>query len=218
MSDLIYIKDPKSIEKKSFEIIESHVDKKLLDRKEWPVIRRVIHTTADFDYTNLLEFSKDAIEAGTTAIKSGSCIVTDTRMAMAGINKNALSTFGCNVTCFIRDPKVAQIAKKQGITRSMASMLVAVQDDKNEIFVLGNAPTALFQLIELINAKKVKPALIVGVPVGFVGAEESKEALSKLSIPYIMTRGKKGGSNIAAAIVNALLYMVIEEKEYGAHR
>ena len=217
MSDLVYIKDPRAIEKRSFEIIESQVDEKLLLKKEWPIIRRVIHTTADFDYVDLMDISEVAIQKGIDAISTGASLVTDTRMAMEGINKKALGHFGCDVNCFIRDPRIASIAKEQGITRSMASMLVAAKDDKNKIFVLGNAPTALFQLIELINAKKVKPALVVGVPVGFVGAEESKEALCKLSIPYITIRGKKGGSNIAAAIVNALLYMAIEEKGYETH-
>ncbi len=217
MSDLIYIEDPETIEKKSFEIIESHVDKKLLESKEWPIIRRVIHTTADFDFADLLEFSNDALEAGTAAIKSGFNIVTDTRMAMAGINKKNLRTFECDIKCFIRDPRVMQIAKTQRITRSMASMIIAAEDEKNKIFALGNAPTALFKLIELINSGITKPALIIGVPVGFVGAEESKKTLSRLSIPYITTRGKKGGSTIAAAIVNALLHMTLEEKEHEAH-
>jgi len=218
MSDISYIKDPKAIEKKSFQIIESQVDKELLKREEWPVIRRGIHTAAAFEYATLLDFSKDAINEGVAAIQGGAGVITDTRMAMAGINKNALSRFGCDVKCFIRDPHIAEMAKKRGITRSMASMLVAAEDDGNRIFVLGNAPTALFQLIELVNLKKVKPSLIIGVPVGFVGAKESKEALAKLSIPYITTHGRKGGSNIAAAIMNALLYMAIEEKGNGIHK
>lgn len=212
MSDLEYIKNPKAIEKRSFEIIESQVDKKLIDQKEWPVIRRVIHTTADFDFAKLLDFSEDAIDTGVAALKSGFNIVTDTRMAMAGINKKNLGILGCGVQCFIRDPRIAQIAKEQGITRSMASMIIASKDEKNKIFALGNAPTALFKLIELIDSGITKPALIIGVPVGFVGAEESKEALSKLSVPYIVTRGRKGGSPIAAAIVNALLHMAIGDK------
>jgi precorrin-8X/cobalt-precorrin-8 methylmutase len=218
MSDLVYIKDPDAIKKKSFDTIESQVDKKLKDSKEWPIIRRVIHTTADFDFADLLYFSKDAVEAGVTAIKSGFNIVTDTKMAMEGINKNNLRIFGCDVQCFIRDPRAAKIAKVQGITRSMASMILSTEDNNNKIYALGNAPTALFKLIELINSGITKPALIIGVPVGFVGAEESKKALSELSIPYITTLGKKGGSTIAAAIVNALLHIAIEEKKHETNR
>jgi precorrin-8X/cobalt-precorrin-8 methylmutase len=204
----MYIKNPKEIEKRSFEIIGENIDEKRFDERELKIVKRVIHTTADFEFADILKISKEAIDTGIKAIKEGSNIVTDTKMAMAGINKKTLKRFGCDISCFIDAPEVLSLAKEKSITRSMASMIIASQDKKNKIFVIGNAPTALFQLAELIKSGILKPDLIIGVPVGFVGAAESKEAVKELGIPYIITEGRKGGSNIAAAIINALMYMI----------
>ncbi|MDI6604268.1 MAG: precorrin-8X methylmutase [Thermoanaerobacteraceae bacterium] len=204
----MYIKNPKEIEKRSFEIIGENIDEKRFDERELKIVKRVIHTTADFEFADILKISKEAIDTGIKAIKEGSNIVTDTKMAMAGINKKTLKRFGCDINCFIDAPEVLSLAKEKSITRSMASMIIASQDKKNKIFVIGNAPTALFQLAELIKSGILKPDLIIGVPVGFVGAAESKEAVKELGIPYIITEGRKGGSNIAAAIINALMYMI----------
>lgn len=212
MGNLSYVKTPEGIEKKSFEIIEENVDKSNFDSKEWNIIRRVIHTTADFEFANLLKFSPGAIKAGILALQKGCRIYADTRMAEAGINKKALKQLGCEVLCMVDDAQAAEMAKHEGITRSMASIMMASEFSDIQIYALGNAPTALFKLIELIREGKANPDLIIGVPVGFVGAAESKEELSKLSVPYIITKGQKGGSNIAAAIVNALMYMSLEEK------
>lgn len=212
MGNLSYVKTPEGIEKKSFEIIEKNVDKANFNSKEWNVVRRVIHTTADFEFANLLKFSPGATEAGLSAMQKGCRIYTDTRMAEAGINKKALRELGCDVLCMVDDVQAAAMAKREGITRSMASVMIASEFSDIKIYALGNAPTALFKLIELIREGKANPDLIIGVPVGFVGAAESKEELSKLSVPHIITKGQKGGSNIAAAIVNALMYMSLEEK------
>lgn len=212
MGNLSYVKTPEGIEKKSFEIIEENVDKSNFDSKEWNIIRRVIHTTADFEFANLLKFSPGAIEAGILALQKGCRIYTDTRMAEAGINKKALKQLGCEALCMVDDVQVLEMAKREGITRSMASIMMAATFPDIKIYALGNAPTALFKLIELIREGKACPDLIIGVPVGFVGAAESKEELSNLSVPHIITKGQKGGSTIAAAIVNALMYMSLEEK------
>lgn len=197
---------PEEIEKRSFEIITRELGNRRLDEKQAPIIKRVIHTSADFDYVDNLCFSEDAVDAFQRAIRNGTCIVTDTKMAKAGINKQRLAAYGGEVYCFMSDEDVAQIAKKQGSTRAVASMDKAAALDKDLIFVIGNAPTALVRLYELIDQGKISPKGIVGVPVGFVNVVEAKEMIMKASVPYIVARGRKGGSNIAAAIVNALLY------------
>lgn len=207
MSGMHFICDPLEIERKSFEIIDSHIPAGKFGSKELWVLKRVIHATADFDYVETLRISDDAIDAGIDAFKKGVTIVTDTKMVAAGINKKALNKWGCNVKCYIDDPDVASYAKNNCITRSMAAMIKAVEEPDNRVFAIGNAPTALYQLVELVKNKKARPDLIIGVPVGFVGAAESKELLKALDIPYITIEGRKGGSTIAAAIVNALLYM-----------
>ncbi|MGB9779783.1 precorrin-8X methylmutase [Caldanaerobacter sp.] len=203
-----YLKDPIEIEKKSFEIIGSLIDESKFDERELKIVKRVIHATADLDFSNILKISSGAIEAGLSALKEGFAIVTDTRMIEAGINKQALKKVGAEVKSYIDLPDVEKIAKEKGITRSMAAMIKASEDERAKIFVIGNAPTALFKLCELVNEKKIQPSLIIGVPVGFVGAEESKEEVKKLGVPYIITEGRKGGSTVAVAIVNALLYML----------
>lgn len=203
-----YIHNPKAIEEKSFEIITEMLGSKEYTQQEGNIIKRVIHTTADFEYADLLEISDGAIEMALEEIRKGSHIVTDTNMAYSGINKRVVASFGGQVHCFIADEEVARVAKEKGITRAMASMDAAAQNPKNRIYAVGNAPTALFRLKELIESGKAKPAIIIGVPVGFVNVVEAKEAIKALGIPYIIVNGRKGGSTVAAAIVNAILYMI----------
>ena len=200
---------PMDIEKRSFEIITENLgDRKFLPEEE-PIIKRAIHTTADFDYADNLVFSKDAVNKGILALKNGCDIVTDTQMAKAGINKTVLEKLGGTVHCFMSDEDVAKEAKERGITRAIVSMERAAKLRKPCIFAIGNAPTALITLKELLDAKKMEPALIIGVPVGFVNVVESKELIISSSAPYIVARGRKGGSNVAAAICNALLYQIM---------
>ena len=206
MSD--YMKIPHRIEEKSFEIITEELGNRTFPEDIGKIIKRIIHTTADFQYADITVISDGAIEAAKAAILSGAHIVTDTKMAMAGINKPKLAQFGGQVNCYISHDDVVVKAKEKGTTRAMEAMEKAVGNEQNKIYVVGNAPTALFVLKEYIEAGKVKPSLVIGVPVGFVGAAESKEALEKLDVPYITTRGRKGGSTVAAAIVNAVLYML----------
>ena len=204
---------PRDIEKRSFEIITKELgDKKLLPGTEL-IVKRCIHTSADFDYADNLAFSEDVVEKAMQAIKEGACIVTDTQMAKSGINKMALARYGGEVYCFMSDADVAEIAKKNGTTRATASMDKAAAMDKKLIFAIGNAPTALVRLYELIEDGKLDPALIIGVPVGFVNVVQSKELIMEADVPYIVARGRKGGSNIAACIVNALLYMIDDRRD-----
>ncbi|MCT4593024.1 MAG: precorrin-8X methylmutase [Anaeromicrobium sp.] len=203
-----YVKTPHLIEEKSFEIITEELGDKTFPEEIGRIVKRVIHTTADFEYADITIISDGAIEAAKEAVKKGYNIVTDTNMAKSGINKRILKSFGGEVRCFIADEDVAKRAKEEKTTRAMAAMNKAIEDETNKIFVIGNAPTALFKLKEHMEAGRVKPALIIGVPVGFVGAAESKEELEKLDVPYITIRGRKGGSTVAAAIMNAILYMI----------
>ncbi len=198
---------PEDIEKKSFEIITKELGEITLEDRLAPIIKRVIHTTADFDYLNNLCFSENVVEHAIKAIKNGAAIVTDTNMALSGINKQALSKGGGTAHCFMAEEDVAREAKEKNVTRASISMEKALQLKKQIIFAIGNAPTALIKLEELIREKKVQPALIIGVPVGFVNVIEAKELIMKTDVPYIVSKGRKGGSNVAAAIVNALLYM-----------
>ena len=198
---------PMEIEKRSFEIIESELPHPI-DPALAPIIKRVIHTSADFDYADSLCFSDDVVAKAHEAIKNGACIVTDTQMAKAGINKKNLARYGGEVYCFIADEDVAKAAKEQGTTRSAASMDKAASLGKPLIFAIGNAPTALVRICELIEEGKLDPKLVIGVPVGFVNVVQSKEMIMKEPVPYIVARGRKGGSNVAACIVNALLYML----------
>ncbi len=197
---------PMEIEKRSFEIITQELQTEL-PKEQAPIIKRCIHTSADFDYAKNLCFSKDAVEQALAALKGGACIVTDTQMAKSGINKKALAKYGGEVYCFMSDEDVARKAKEDGTTRATASMDKAAALEKPLIFAIGNAPTALVRLYELIEEKKLRPELIIGVPVGFVNVVQSKELIMETDIPYIVARGRKGGSNIAACICNALLYM-----------
>lgn len=206
---MVEIIKPMEIEKRSFEIITELLGERKLAPENELVIKRVIHTTADFDYADNLAFSPDAVAKGIAALKNGCHIVTDTTMALSGINKTILGKLGGQVHCYIADPDVAEEAKARGITRSAVSMEKAAQLEQPCIFAIGNAPTALFALHELIAAGKLAPALVIGVPVGFVNVVESKETIMQDKVPYIVARGRKGGSNVAAAICNALLYQIM---------
>ena len=197
---------PMDIEKRSFAIITEELGYELPEDKA-PIIKRCIHTSADFDYAQNLMFSDDVVEKALKALKNGACIVTDTQMAKAGINKKALQKFGGEVYCFMSNEEVAEIARKNGTTRATASMDKAAALQKPLIFAIGNAPTALVRLYELIEDGKLQPELIIGVPVGFVNVVQSKELIMQADVPYIVAKGRKGGSNIAACICNALLYM-----------
>lgn len=199
---------PAEIEKRSFEIIAEELKQrniKLPEDKD-KIIRRAIHTSADFDYAETLTFSENAVEVIKDLIRNGADIVTDTNMALAGVNKKTLAKFGGIAHCFMADEDVAEEAKRRGVTRAAVSMEKAAKIDKPIIFAIGNAPTALIRLYELIHESDWRPAFIIGVPVGFVNVEASKELFLDLDIPYIINRGRKGGSNIAAAICNAVLY------------
>lgn len=198
---------PNEIEEKSFEIITSELGDIKLDEKLAPIIKRVIHTSADFEYVKTLKFSKDAVEKALSAIKNGVDIVTDTQMAMAGISKVTLGKSGGQVHCFMSDEDVAREAKAKSVTRASVCMEKASRLQKPLIIAIGNAPTALIKLDELIESGKINPVLIIGAPVGFVNVVESKELIMQSGVEYIVAEGRKGGSNIAAAIVNALLYM-----------
>lgn len=200
---------PMEIEQRSFEIITELLGNRVLDPENELVIKRVIHTTADFDYADNLTFSEHAVQKGIAALKSGCDIVTDTQMAKAGINKTILASLGGEVHCFMSDPDVAQEARSRGVTRALVSMEKAAALEKPCIFAIGNAPTALLSLEQLMEEGKAAPALIIGVPVGFVNVEMSKERIiAAARAPYIIARGRKGGSNVAAAICNALLYQI----------
>ena len=207
----MYITQPQNIENKSFEIIQTVIDEARADYQfadlwQEKVIKRCIHTTADFDWLDILRFSAGVNEIILNALQSGITIYTDTNMALSGLNKIRLDRLGCQYRCYVAESSVRETAHKNNITRSMAAVEAAVQEAGEKLFVFGNAPTALFRLLELYNEGKVKPAAVIGVPVGFVGAQESKEALMQTDIPYIAASGRKGGSNVAAAIVNAFLY------------
>lgn len=207
-----YLKQPQQIERQSFEIIGDIIaserpDYRFADALQEAVIKRVIHTTADFDWLDILWFSPQVLQHIAAGLRRGCTLYTDTTMALSGINKTLLQQMGCECRCFISDPRVVAEAKAQGITRSMAAVDVALAEDGEKLFVFGNAPTALFRLLE----RHARPIAAVGVPVGFVGAAESKEALKQSDLPCIVACGRKGGSNVAAAIINAILYHMREE-------
>lgn len=201
---------PEEIEKRSFEIITEELLKRniSLPKEEELITKRVIHTSADFDYAETLCYSKGAVEILKELIKNGADIVTDTNMALAGINKKALTKFGGEVHCFMADEDTRLLAKQRNVTRAAVSMEKAAAIEKPVVFAIGNAPTALIKLYEMMEKLDWKPAFIIGVPVGFVNVEAAKELILKTNIPYIINRGRKGGSNIAAAICNAVLYQL----------
>lgn len=199
---------PADIENRSFKIISSELDERgiELDPSYAHIIKRCIHTSADFDYAESLYFSDGVVDRIASALAAGSSIITDTKMAQAGINKNKLAQFGGTTLCFISADDVAEEAKRREVTRSYVAMEKAMLLDKPVIFAIGNAPTALFSIISMFEQKKIEPVAVIGVPVGFVNVVESKELLIKSGIPCIVNRGRKGGSNIAACIVNAIQY------------
>ncbi|MCH4888270.1 precorrin-8X methylmutase [Acidaminobacter sp. JC074] len=205
-----YIKNPMMIEEKSFDIIGEEGKELLKDftKEELMIVKRIIHTTADFEYAKLTEIHPKAIEAAKKALRNGHHIYADTSMIMMGVNRRKLKEFDVSVLNYVHDEDVYETAEKEGITRSMAGIKKACKDDKVKIFAIGNAPTAIFQLKELIEAGYPKPDLIIGVPVGFVGADESKEILSDMDVPYIRVNGRKGGSPVAVAIINAIFKMI----------
>ena len=199
---------PADIEKKSFEIISSELAERgiFLDPETEMITKRVIHTTADFDYAGTMCYSENAVKTARELLMNGADIVTDTRMAFSGINKNVLARLGGTAHCFIGDEDVAAEAKARGITRSAVCMEKACSIKRPVIFAIGNAPTALIRIREMMDKGSFRPAFIIGVPVGFVNVEYAKELIIETDVPYIINRGRKGGSNVAAAICNALLY------------
>lgn len=204
---------PQEIEKRSFEIISEELKERgiIIPKEEEMITKRVIHTSADFDYAQTMAYSENAVNIIKQLIKDGADIVTDTNMALAGINKKVLADFGGQAHCFMADEEVALLAKERGTTRAAVSMEKASEIEKPVIFAVGNAPTALIQLYEMSKNKDWKPAFIIGVPVGFVNVEAAKELIMETDIPYIINVGRKGGSNIAAAICNAVLYELRKE-------
>lgn len=201
---------PADIEKRSFEIISQELAEKniVLPKEQRLVTMRAIHTTADFDYANTMRYSADAVAIAKNLLQSGADIVTDTNMAFTGINKKKLAQYGGQAHCFMADEDVAIEAKKRQVTRATVSMEKAMRIDKPVIFAIGNAPTALISLHEIMQKTGKKPEFVIGVPVGFVNVEAAKELIMESDIPYIVNQGRKGGSNVAAAICNALLYQL----------
>lgn len=204
---------PADIEKRSFEIIESELEAEIPAELK-PVVIRAIHTTADFDYAENLYFSENIIDKALSVLDKGAVIVTDTNMARAGINKAALARHGCECMCFMADEDVAEAAKLNGTTRAAASVDKAASLGRPVIYAVGNAPTALVRLCEHISAGSFVPEFVIGAPVGFVNVVQSKEMLIRSGIPCIVARGRKGGSNVAAAICNALLYILDDKKGF----
>ena len=199
---------PEQIEQRSFEIIDGELKKRgiVLPKEQEMITKRVIHTTADFEYTDTLTFSKGAVGIARELLKKGADIVTDTNMALSGINKRSLAGLGGEVHCYMADETVAKLARERGTTRAAVSMEMAAKIQKPVIFAVGNAPTALIQIYEMMQGSDWRPAFVIGVPVGFVNVEAAKELILQTDVPFIINRGRKGGSNVAAAICNALIY------------
>jgi len=196
--------DPAGIEAESFRIIDAEAGNHGFSSQEWPLVRRVVHTSADFEFVANTVFTSGAVEAGIEALRGGCRIYCDTNMIRAGVNKARLERLGCELRCYVADADVAREARERGVTRSLVGMEKGVAEGCR-IFLIGNAPTALYALLDLHAAGQVAPALVVGCPVGFVGAAESKEELHASSVPHIVCRGRKGGSTIAVALLNALM-------------
>lgn len=209
-----YIKNPKAIEDKSMEIIYSYVKDLNLTEDEIRVYSRTVHASGDVEYAKLVRTSEGAVAAGIEALNKGAHIFTDVEMVRTGINKAALALKGSEVHCLISDPEVREMAKELGVTRSIAAMRKFGKQLEGQIVAIGNAPTALYEVLRLALEEGIKPALIVGIPVGFVGAAESKDYLAEVSpVPYITVKGNKGGSPIAASVVNALLYTDVHRND-----
>ena len=203
---------PHEIEQLSFQIIDGEAGDHGFSADQWPVVRRVIHTSADYEWQQMIRFHPQAIVSGVSAIRRGCPIITDTNMARAGIRQRDLARFGGTVNCYMTDERVAETAARKGITRAKAAVDVAAPSITGGIYVVGNAPTALLRLVELIDQGTLRPALVVGLPVGFVNAAESKALLLECDVPHVTNVGRKGGSNVAAAVVNALIIKAGEKK------
>ena len=204
---------PLEIELESFRIIEREAGPHEFTPEQWPIVRRMIHTSADFDYLRTVRFHPRAVSAGIEALRAGRPVITDTNMARAGIRKQDAERLAVAVGCHMDDPAVHAAARSSGTTRAEAAVDAAVAEMEGGIYVVGNAPTALLRLIDRVGSGQARPALIVGLPVGFVNAAESTAALAALDHPFITNEGRKGGSNVAAAVVNALLLLAQEKNE-----
>ena len=212
-----YIKKPEDIEKRSFEIITEELGEKIkkFTEEELPIVKRVIHTTADFEYADLIEFLEDPISSAKEALSGGCKIYCDTNMIVNGLSKNILKKFNCIPYTLVSDAEVSKKAKARGVTRSIVGMEHAGKDKETKIFLIGNAPTALYKLKEMIEKNEIeKPALVVGVPVGFVGAAESKEIFKNIKVPYITINGRKGGSTVAVSILHGILYQIYKREGF----
>ena len=208
---------PEQIEQRSFEIIDGELKKRgiVLPKEQEMITKRVIHTTADFEYTDTLTFSEGAVGIARELLKKGADIVTDTNMALSGINKRSLAGLGGEVHCYMADETVAKLARERGTTRAAVSMEIAAKIQKPVIFAVGNAPTALIQIYEMMQGSDWRPAFVIGVPVGFVNVEAAKELILQTDVPFIINRGRKGGSNVAAAICNALISQEADHERIG---
>ena len=212
-----YIKKPEDIEKRSFEIITEELGEKVekFTEEELPIVKRVIHTTADFEYADLIEFLEDPISSAKEALSGGCKIYCDTNMIVNGLSKNILKKFNCIPYTLVSDAEVSKEAKARGVTRSIVGMEHAGKDKETKIFLIGNAPTALYKLKEMIEKNEIeKPALVVGVPVGFVGAKESKDVFKDTKVPYITINGRKGGSTVAVSILHGILYQIYKREGF----
>ena len=212
-----YIKKPEDIEKRSFEIITEELGEKIkkFTEEELPIVKRVIHTTADFEYADLIEFLEDPISSAKEVLSGGCKIYCDTNMIVNGLSKNILKKFNCIPYTLVSDAGVSKEAKARGVTRSIVGMEHAGKDKETKIFLIGNAPTALYKLKEMIEKNEIeKPALVVGVPVGFVGASESKEVFKDTKVPYITINGRKGGSTVAVSILHGILYQIYKREGF----
>ena len=212
-----YIKKPEDIEKRSFEIITEELREKIkkFTEEELPIVKRVIHTTADFEYADLIEFLEDPISSAKEVLSGGCKIYCDTNMIVNGLSKNILKKFNCIPYTLVSDAEVSKEAKARGVTRSIVGMEHAGKDKETKIFLIGNAPTALYKLKEMIEKNEIeKPALVVGVPVGFVGAKESKDVFKDTKVPYITINGRKGGSTVAVSILHGILYQIYKREGF----
>lgn len=210
----MYIKKPMEIENKSMDIIDESLKDVHFDENELDIVRRMIHTTGDVEYRHIIKFKNDFVNSALKGINSGGMIYSDTNMIVSGVNKPALKNSGCEILTLVSEPDIAKIAKERSTTRSLVAIEEAVKRGIR-MFAIGNAPTALFRLIELIKEGKCDPLFVIGVPVGFVGAAESKEALREVDVPQITTVGTKGGSNVAASVINAILYETNRQDIYA---
>lgn len=202
---------PQAIEGLSFDMITEELGEHPFTDEQYPIVQRVIHASADFELGRSLVFHQDAIKVGVEAIRSGKPVVADVQMVQVGINKPRLEQFGADVRVYISDPDVIEEAKKQNVTRAIMSVRKAIKEADGAIFAIGNAPTALLELIRLVKTGEARPSLIVGMPVGFVSAAESKEELAKLDVPFITNIGRKGGSPVTVAVINALSLLAVKE-------